>query len=197
MITYDKGKKISPITHFLISWSIANSCDLSRKDRAIITLAGLAPDIDAAGIMIDFFIRSKEQPYQLYHQFHHIWGHNIGFGLLMVIIALFISSRRKITAMLVFLVFNIHLVCDLIGSKGPGGYQWPIPYLLPFSDSWQWVVEFQWKLNAWPNFVITISFLIFTMYYAWKKGLSPLEIVSIKANNIFVDTLRQRFGRPV
>jgi len=31
----------------------------------------------------------------------------------------------------------------------------------------------------------------------WKNGLSPLEIVSLKANRSFVDALRNRFGNPV
>lgn len=187
---------MSPVTHLLISWSIANSFRINRRERALVTLAGVASDFDGAGIILDVFRGSSDHSFQLYNKFHHVLGHNIGFGLLLIIITLFLSKRILLPGVLVFITFHLHLICDLIGSKGPGGYQWPIPYLLPFSDSWQLVWEYQWELNAWPNFVVTIFALILTLFFSWKKGLSPLEIVSLKANNVFVNTLRKRFGNP-
>ncbi|MCU1284514.1 MAG: rane-bound metal-dependent hydrolase [Acidobacteriales bacterium] len=48
-------------------------------------------------------------------------------------------------------------------------------------------------LNAWPNFAITFALLITTFYLAWKRGFSPLEIFSTRADAAFVSTLRQRF----
>jgi hypothetical protein len=94
------------------------------------------------------------------------------------------------------LSFHLHLLGDLVGSKGPDGYQWPIPYLLPFSDAWQWIWAGQWQLNAWPNFVFTAMTVSLSFYLAWKHGVSPLEMISTKANDAVVDTLRIRFGRP-
>ena len=35
---------MSPITHFLASWTIAESCGKDRRERLWICLAGLAPD---------------------------------------------------------------------------------------------------------------------------------------------------------
>jgi hypothetical protein len=54
----------------------------------------------------------------------------------------------------------------------------------------------QWQLNAWPNFVITGILLIAMFYLAWKRGYSPLEMISRKGDAAFVDTLRHRFGPP-
>ena len=188
---------MSPITHLLISWSVANISKINRRERALVTLAGVAPDIDGAGLIIDVFRHGSDQPLQLWSEYHHILGHNIGFGLLLVIVTFALSTRRWVTSLLVFMSFHLHLLCDLLGSKGPDGYQWPIPYLFPFSDAWQWTWKHQWQLNAWPNFAITIFTILLILFFAWKNGLSPLEIVSLKANRSFVDALRNRFGNPV
>jgi hypothetical protein len=96
------------------------------------------------------------------------------------------------TAALAFLSFHLHLLGDLVGARGPDGYQWPIPYLLPFSRAWEWTWEGQWALNAWPNFALTIALLLATFFLAWKRGFSPLEILSARTDQGFVRTLRAR-----
>ena len=40
---------MSPITHLLASWTVASIPKLEKRDRAIITLAGISPDIDGLG----------------------------------------------------------------------------------------------------------------------------------------------------
>lgn len=187
---------MSPVTHFLIGWSVANSCNLTRKERSFVTIAGIAPDIDGAGLILDFLRSNQGQTLEWWSKYHHILGHNIGFGLFLAIAAFAMSTRRWLVGFLVMVSFNLHLACDLLGSKGPDGYQWPIPYLLPFSDAWQWIWAGQWQLNAWPNFVVTGVVAWHMFYLAWKNGVSPLEFISSNANTSFVDTLRRRFGMP-
>lgn len=187
---------MSPVTHFLIGWSVATSCNITRKERAFVAIAGIAPDIDGAGLILDFLGSHQEQSLELWSRYHHILGHNIGFGLFLAIVAFAMSTKRWLVSFLVMISFHLHLIGDLLGSKGPEGYQWPIPYLLPFSDAWQWIWAGQWQLNAWPNVVVT-GVVGWNMFYVtWKKGVSPLEVVSSKANSSFVDTLRSRFGMP-
>lgn len=94
------------------------------------------------------------------------------------------------------MTFHLHLLGDLVGARGPDGYQWPIPYLLSFSDAWQWTWQDQWALNAWPNFVITIAMLVVTLYLAWMRGYSPVEMASSAADRTFVGALRHRFPHP-
>jgi hypothetical protein len=84
-------------------------------------------------------------------------------------------------------------MCDILGSKGPDGYQWPIPYLEPFSDVWQLSWAGQWQLNAWQNIAITSVAIIFILYQVFKHGLSPLEIFSSRANQVLADTVKKRF----
>jgi hypothetical protein len=53
----------------------------------------------------------------------------------------------------------------------------------------------QWELNAWPNVAITIALLLLTLWLAWWRGFSPLEMISAKADSAFVAALRNRFPR--
>jgi hypothetical protein len=58
--------------------------------------------------------------------------------------------------LLALLSFHIHLLEDVLGSRGPEGYQWPILYLAPFYSSLQLVWRGQRGLNAWPNILLAI-----------------------------------------
>jgi hypothetical protein len=185
---------MSPITHFLTGWLIANtSVSFTRRERAVITLAAVAPDVDGLGIVAEYLTRNSAHPLTWFSDYHHVVGHNLGFGLATICLA-FALTRRRLVAVLAFLSFHSHLLGDLVGSRSPDGYQWPIPYLLPFSSAWQWSWSGQWELNAWPNFAVTGIVLVSAFWLAWQRGYSPLEMVSEAANRAFVNTLRNRFN---
>ncbi len=111
----------------------------------------------------------------------------------MTIVSFLLARQKTKAATLAALSFHLHLLADLVGARGPDGYQWPIPYFLPFSDAWQWPWTGQWELNAWPNFAITLALPAMTFIFAWKRGYLPLEIISTRADKAFVATLRKRF----
>lgn len=67
-------------------------------------------------------------------------------------------------------------------------------YWYPWSRS-EWIWSGQWALNAWPNIAITAACLGITLYLAWKRGYSPLGILSKRVDDAFVFALRARFGR--
>jgi hypothetical protein len=50
----------------------------------------------------------------------------------------------------------------------------------------------QWGLNTWPNVVITVILLLITFWLAWRRGFSPLEMISTKTDSLFVRALRHR-----
>jgi len=187
---------MNPITHLLLGWGLANSAPLDRRERACVTLASVVPDLDGLGIIVDVATWSSAAPTELWGTYHHVLGHNLGFALAVGLTTLLVTRGRWIATLLTLLSFHLHLLGDLIGARGPDGDQWPIPYLLPFSDLWQLVWSGQWGLNAWPNFLITIVLLALTFYLAWERGYSPLELVSGRADRGFVTALRQRFGFP-
>lgn len=180
----------------------------------LVVASAVAPDLDGAGLVPELLTRNSSHPLLWFSQYHHAL-HTLAFALACTIAAYLIAGpwanftlrptvfdpgvpgRRLLThpwltALLVFLSFHLHLLCDLIGARGPDGYQWPIPYLKPFSDAWQLTWHGQWALNGWQNFVFTVVLLASTLWIAWKYGSSPLELISGTANRAFTQALRQR-----
>lgn len=183
---------MSPVTHFLAGWLLAGAARLERRERAAVVCAGVIPDIDGLGIVPEMLTRNSAHPLLWFSQYHHSL-HTLAFAVVVTLAGWALTGRRWKTALLVFLSFHLHLLGDLIGARGPDGYPWPIPYMLPFSRSAQWSWSGQWALNAWPNFVITMALLLATLFLAWKTGTSPLEVLSEKANQAVVGALRTRF----
>jgi hypothetical protein len=185
---------MSPVTHFLSGWVLANCARLDRKDRALVTLACVIPDIDGLGIVPELLTRNSTHPLLWFTLYHHSL-HNLAFGLVVAALAFAIATRRWTTGLLALLSFHLHLFEDVLGSRGPDGYQWPIPYLAPFSSSLHLTWHGEWSLNAWPNIALTFILLMITFWLAWRRGFSPLEMFSAKANAAFVGALRRRFPR--
>ena len=183
---------MSPVTHFLTGWVLANSVPLSRRDRALVTLAGVVPDVDGLGIVADALTRHSQHPTEWFSSFHHSL-HTLLFALIVAAASFLLATERWKAVGLVLLSFHLHLLEDLLGSRGPDGYQWPIPYLMPFSHACDLSWSKQWALNAWPNFAITVVLLLASFYLAWVRGFSPLEMVSKKGDAALVAALRRRF----
>jgi hypothetical protein len=184
---------MSPITHFFIGWLVATPTKLNSRERSIIAFSGVIPDLDGLGIVAEVLTKNTAYPLLWWSDYHHILGHNIGFALLVLLLATWFSTHRVLTAVLAFISFHVHLLADLVGSRSPAGYQWPIPYLLPFSSSWQLTWSGQWQLNAWPNFLVTGIALFLILFLAHKRGYSIVGVFSLSADKAFVDTLRKRF----
>ena len=187
---------MNPVTHFFAGWAVANLGADNRRDRTLVTLAGIVPDADAAGIVAELATRDSARPLLWFSDYHHVLGHNLAFGV-AVSVACALAAQRKLRVLALALVaFHVHLAGDLIGGKGPDGEQWPIAYLAPMTDSWRLAWSGQWALNAWPNAAITLALVGLAFYLAWRRGFSPVEIVSPRADRVLVQTLRARFGEP-
>jgi inner membrane protein len=179
-----------------MGWGLANTApSLSRRERAFVTWAGVIPDIDGLGLIAEWATRNSSHPLNWWTDYHHVLGHNLGFCLLVVLTAAVFARRKLTTALLVALSFHLHLLGDLVGARGPDGYQWPIPYLLPFSNALQLTWPGQWALNAWPNLAITAGLIGWSIVLAWRRGFSPVGLFSDKADKVVVRTLRNRFCR--
>ena len=185
---------MSPITHFLMGWAVANSArSLTKRERAMVTLASVVPDLDGLGIIAERLTQNSPHPLNWWSDYHHVLGHNLGFALIVAAMAAIFAKQKITTTLLVLLSFHLHLVSDLVGARGPDGDEWPIPYLLPFSKHLQLTWSGQWALNAWPNFVVTAVLITIAVMLARQRGFSLLEIVSAKADAAFVNALRNRF----
>ena len=182
---------MSPITHFLAGWMVANTAKLNRRERLLVALAGVVPDIDGIGVVWDLV--SGNGKFEFYQRYHHVFGHNIFFGLLVAASGLLLGTRKQLVAALLFVSFNLHLIGDVAGSRGQGDDFWTIPYFWPLSTtSYSW--SGQWPLNGWQNFAITGVLLALMFYWAWQRGYSPIETLFPKADRAFVQTIRNRFG---
>lgn len=187
-------ERVSPITHLLTGWVLANTAKLGRRDRAIVTIAGVAPDADSFGLVAELLTRNSPRPLLWWSDWHHLLGHNLPFSLVVAFAAFHAGIRGRMTALLALGAVHIHLAADLVGAKGPDGYRWPIPYLHPFFDSPILVWSGQWELNAWPNILVTVLLLAVALYLAWRRGYSPVGLISPSADRAFVGALRKRFG---
>ena len=228
---------MSPVTHLFAGWILASAfpadkpTSLTKREKALVVAAALAPDLDGIGIIPELLTRNSSHPLLWFSQYHHSL-HTLAFALVCTLVAYLIagplvnfrfgptilqptalqpttsnptvvnpklSVRRApthpwMTALLVFVSFHLHLLCDLIGARGSDGYQWPIPYLKPFSNAWQLTWHGQWALNGWQNFVVTGLFLAVTLWIAGKYGSSPLELASEKMNRAFTQVVSSRLG---
>ena len=187
---------MNPIEHLLIGWAAAQAIPLDRRDRAIVTIASVIPDIDGFGMLPEILTRGTSHELLWWTEYHHTLCHNLLSAVVYTAIAAWLAHARTRTAVMSFISFHLHLLGDVIGARGPDGYQWPIPYWLPFSSKGQWSWDGQWALNAWQNFAITIPLLIFALWLTWKAARSPLEIVWQRGNDALVAALRGRFGIP-
>jgi inner membrane protein len=183
---------MSPVTHFLSGWVFANCAKLKPRDRAIVTLASVVPDLDGLGIVPELLTRNSSHPLLWFSLYHHSL-HTLTFALVIGALSCALATQKSKTGLFALLSFHLHLVEDLLGARGPDGYQWPIPYLKPFSSTLQLTWQGQWQLNAWPNIMITAVLLGITLWLAWRRGFSPLEMISARLDSAFVEALRHRF----
>lgn len=191
---------MSPITHGLLSWVLGERALKDDRDVALVAAAGIAPDLDSAGIVVDaannFLGRA---PTDFYASLHHWLLHGVA-GALAVSALLSIGAREKGKVLVGSLIaFHLHLLCDVLGSRGPDAGEgiWPLYYLGPFTTkSGVMIWQDQWLLNGWQNVSLTLGLLIWTFYVAWRSDRSPFLPWARRVHDGFVGALRGRFGTP-
>lgn len=186
---------MNPITHLLASWSLAEASDLDLEDRNLVAWCGVLPDLDGLGAIVDLGNRVLGRPESFwYGQFHHSLLHGLFGAVLISTILATGASRRGRVFLVGFGVVHFHLLCDLVGSRGPDSADiWPISYASPFSERLGVSWSGQWALNAWPNIVFTVALLSFAFYRAVTVSRSPVSLFSRKGNDVFVGTVRARW----
>ncbi len=110
---------MNPLAHFLAAFAVSWTLASKARDRALIVLAGVLPDIDGAPILFDK---------ALYAQVHHTIGHSYVFGLPLALAAGALACDRRRTAALALAAFTLHLAADIVGTN------WPVQALYPLSD---------------------------------------------------------------
>jgi hypothetical protein len=101
---------MNPISHFLITWNISAITSKEKRDRILITLGGVLPDIDGLGIVLDLFLKKQGGKWLFYSEYHHYFAHNIGMAIIGSLVTFLIATRKLATVLLFLLVFHIHLL---------------------------------------------------------------------------------------
>lgn len=160
----------------MLSWLLAEAAPerrFDRRARAAITLAGIAPDLDGLGAPVEV-LSGGALPW--FAEYHHRLCHNGLAALACAALAWAWCRRDWRVAGMALLAAHLHLLCDILGSRGPDGHDWPIPYLVPFS-AWEWRWSGQWALNAWPNIAVTLAAIAAIAWLGARRRRTPLEIL--------------------
>jgi inner membrane protein len=180
---------MSPVAHFLGSWLVASATTNNPRDRKLVTLAGVLPDADGLGAVADVvgsWFSGKECTFYYYQTYHHLLMHGWPAAVVVSILFALYGQNRLRVLLLCLLTFHLHLLCDLIGSRGPTvGDLWPICYSEPLFRHPIWFCKHQWKLDGWQNQSIFIVLFLTSLWVAARKGFSFVEVVSSRADKIF------------
>jgi len=185
---------MSPETHLLASWIIAAKTTKNLRDCRLVTLAGILPDADGLGLLVDVANQALgRRPTFYYQNYHHFLLHGALGGVLIAAVLAGFARQRWRVAWLALLVFHLHLLCDFVGSRGPSPTDlWPIYYLGPFTlNSWCWYWKGQWQLDGWQNRYLSVALFFWALWLATELGHSFVGVFNRRADEIFVGVLRK------
>jgi inner membrane protein len=188
-------KPVSPVAHFLGSWLIAAVATNNPRDRMLVTLAGVLPDADGLGIVVDLassVIAGKEPTFQYYQQYHHYLLHGWPGAIAVAALLSCFTRQHWRVAWLCLITFHLHLLCDFIGSRGPTPEDlWPIAYSEPLFHHPIFFWKNQWRLDGWQNRIICVTLVLTELCLAARRGYSCVEIFNRKFDATFVAVLRK------
>ncbi len=156
---------MSPVAHLQFGWWFAHWGDFSRRERAAIALAGLAPDADGV------FVFGGQD---VYYRFHHILFHNVGAALAVLALAGMFFWRRPRVWLLIVFAFAAHIMEDYI-TVGWNQHPW-----LPFSNAPVNLANHlpNWLVQGVFQTVTMVFILAVTVYIYRRYQRTPLEIAS-------------------
>jgi inner membrane protein len=184
---------MSPLTHLVASWIVAAKTTDNLHDRRLVTLAGVAPDLDGLSILLDYAKGAWTSGKYYYYPYYH---HYVTHGLLAAVICsglmAALAQRRWRVFWLAFLTFHLHLLCDFVGSRGPDkGDIWPIFYFGPMTHNPMWMWKYQWPLDGWQNKLIFVALFFWSLAIAVKKGDSFVGVFNRRCDRVFVGVLQK------
>lgn len=186
---------MSPVVHLIGSWLVASATTNNPRDRKLVTLAGVLPDADGLGIIPDVvgsLISGKECTFHYYQTYHHLLLHGWPAAIVVSILFALYAEQRQRVLLLCLLTFHLHLLCDIVGSRGPSpGDLWPICYSEPIFRHPIWFWKHQWKLDGWQNGTIFVVIFLASLWVAVKRGCWFVEIISSRLDSAFVKVLQR------
>jgi membrane-bound metal-dependent hydrolase YbcI (DUF457 family) len=163
-------------THILSGWCCANLLPCTPRQRLAAMIAAAAPDVDGLAILFG---------QNAYWTYHHTFGHNLWFALL-VGVALALWARPAVaTFALCAAMVHLHLYMDYWGS----GPDWHIHYLWPMREP-IWRNPSAWAFFSWQNITAFLALLAWTIVIAVVRRRTPLELGMPRLNRELVNWRR-------
>lgn len=182
------------VTHLLIGWTAAEHTVKTRRDKALVAWASVAPDLDGLGLPVDWTCRALGYETAFYEEYHRMALHGLPGAVLVTALFAMLAQERMRAAPWIFISYHLHLLGDVLGSRGSAPTDiWPIHYLAPVSDALSIAWTGQWPLTSWQNTALTIALMVYAVALAIRRGYSPVGMFSARADAAFVETLRARW----
>jgi hypothetical protein len=168
--------------HAAVAWLLSTlSPQSDRRLRNCCVAAAVLPDIDAINYLWG---------HESYARWHHTYGHNIFYGLLIVLFCVWLHrhrswSRRGLVALLVALSFASHLVTDAYFTRYPVYYLWPL-------NRWEFLFDGGFRLSASINRYLVYGGAVMAIVVAVFKQVTPLDIFWPRLDRIVLNAFRRR-----
>lgn len=171
--------------HLAISWLIGHRLP-ERRDRRLVTWAGVAPDLDTLSLLGGA---------AAYSEYHHVLTHSVVAAVAGTVIWTACARERWKVLLFSLLAFHVHLVCDLVGS----GRDWPVVYFYPFSRH-EYYTPYGWPLASPQNALVWLAAVALTVWIGITRGRTFAEaFLPARADAAVAKALRgmyTRFRRP-
>jgi membrane-bound metal-dependent hydrolase YbcI (DUF457 family) len=171
---------MSPLYHLQAGAFIANARKYNLRERRLIMLAALAPDLD--GI---FFFSSD-----LWGRFHHTFSHNIFSMLLVSLVLALINRARRLE---LFAACAVSAILQIFIDVVTNDLTWPQKFLRPLTDrqisigqltDWKYLNSFQ---VYWVQGLLMAAILIGTVVLYKRTGRTFLELISSRLDKFLTD----------
>jgi hypothetical protein len=167
--------------HLAISWLIGHRLP-ERRDRRLVTWAGVVPDLDALSLLGGA---------AAYSEYHHVLTHGLVAAVAVTTISTAFARERRKVLLLSLLAFHVHVICDLLGS----GRDWPIVYFYPFSRH-EYLTPYGWPLASPQNAFVWLAAVALTVWIGITRGRTFAEaFLPARADAAVAKALRDICGR--
>ncbi len=159
--------------HLQFGWLIGHAREFTRAERAAITLAAVAPDLDGLT-----FLAGGE----VFYRYHHLLLHNVLVAVAYAAVVGTFFSRRALVLTLCLASFLSHLLIDYVTAPWEMAPFWPFsPLLVNLGGRLpKWVVQYLFQ------FAGMAGILACTVWLYLRYGRTPLEVISPRLDRLLL-----------